>query len=128
MNQGNTNIYNTTKRKLPSLRFEQIKNSVLKNQYELDLTFVGKKKIQSLNKKHRGIDRATDILSFPISDEMGEIYICIEIADKKSKLFGRTSENYLEFVFLHGLVHLLGYDHGEKMEKIEADFRNKFSI
>jgi ssRNA-specific RNase YbeY (16S rRNA maturation enzyme) len=42
--------------------------------------------------------------------------------------FDRTYENFLVFLFIHGLVHLKGYDHGDKMEKVEIKFRKKFNI
>jgi probable rRNA maturation factor len=128
MDQKNFSISNTTKRKLPRLRFAHIKEAVVGKKYDLSLVFVGKQKIQTLNRIYRSKDSPTDILSFPVSDTMGEIYICRDMSDKKAKEFERTENNYLEFVFVHGLVHLLGHDHGEKMEKLETKFRKKFSI
>ena len=128
MNKENFLISQTTKRKPKSLRFEQMKNTVLGEKYSLSVVFVGDKKIRALNRIYREKDYATDILSFPISNDIGEIYLCENIISKKAKDFERTKENYLEFVFVHGLVHLLGFDHGEKMEKKEETFRKLFKI
>jgi probable rRNA maturation factor len=124
----NFSISNTTKRKLPRLRFTHIKDAVIGEEYDLSLVFVGKQKMQTLNRTYRSKDSPTDILSFSVSDDMGEIYICRDISNKKAAAFERTENNYLEFIFIHGLVHLQGHDHGEKMEKIEKKFRKKFSV
>ena len=121
-------IINETKGKLPSLPFEQIKNKILGKNYELDLIFVGEKKIHSLNKTYRKVDSPTDILSFPISKDCGEIFICQKIAEKKAKVFERELKNFISFLFVHGNVHLLGYDHGNKMESVEEKFRKVFKI
>lgn len=121
-------ITNKTKGKLLSLSFVQFKEKILGNKYELDVTFVGKKKIHSLNKEYRKVDSPTDILSFPIEKNVGEIFICEEMAKKKAKEFKRPYNNFLPFLFIHGLVHLKGYDHGEKMEKEEIKYRKYFKI
>ncbi|MFA5934612.1 MAG: rRNA maturation RNase YbeY [Candidatus Paceibacterota bacterium] len=121
-------IINKTKGKLPSLPFVEFKEKILGKKYELNLTFIGKKKIHSLNKTYRKVDSPTDILSFPIEKEVGEIFICQEIAKKKAPKFERTYINFLPFLFIHGLVHLKGYDHGEEMEKEEIKYRKFFKI
>ncbi len=121
-------ISNTTKGKLPRLPFVIMKDAVLGKKYDLSVVFVGKAKMRTLNRTYRKKDYATDILSFPLSNTEGEIFICKEISDKKSNDFGRTETNYLAFLFIHGLVHLLGYDHGTEMEKIEQKFQKKFKV
>ena len=108
--------------------FELIKKTILGAKYELSLVFVAAKKIQSLNKIYRKINKPTDILSFPLSKTTGEIFICKSEAKKEMVKFGRTFENFLTYLFIHGLVHLKGHDHGPKMEKVEAKFRRKFGI
>ncbi len=124
----NFSITNKTKGKLLSLPFVEFKDKVLGEKYELALTIVGKKKIHSLNKTYRNVDSPTDILSFPLEKESGEIFICQEIAKKKAIKFERLYNNFLPFLFIHGLVHLKGYDHGDKMEKEEIKYRKFFNI
>lgn len=121
-------IINKTRGELPSLPFVKMKERILGKRYELELIFVSKKIIHSLNKKYRNVDLPTDILSFPIDKKTGEIFICMEMAKKKSKDFERKINNFTAFLFIHGLVHLLGYDHGDKMEKIEIKHRRYFNI
>ncbi len=133
---NSTFYYSTTLKKAPHIDvvfFSRIKDKVLGKNYELDLRFIGKKRAQTLNRTHRQKDYATDILSFPISDAngehgMGEIYIHPDKARIKAKEFGRTFDNYLKFVFIHGLMHLKGFDHGSRMESEEAKIRRFFQV
>jgi probable rRNA maturation factor len=113
--------------------YKKIKDYVLGNSYELSLVFIGDSLSQKLNREFRAKDRATDILTFPVSDDMGEIFINLDYAYKKAKSFGREPENYIAFLFVHGLAHILGYDHedendAEEMEKFEVKIRKKFKI
>jgi probable rRNA maturation factor len=127
-NSENFLITNKTKGKLPSLPFVLLKKKVLGKEYELSLTFIDNKKIHSLNKLYRKVDSPTDILSFPLDKKSGEIFICPSKTKEMAKEFNRSYENFLAFLFIHGLVHLLGYDHGDKMEKVEIKYRKFFKI
>ena len=128
MSEERFSIINETNGKLPSLPFVEIKNKILGKKYEFDLVFVDSKKIHALNKTYRKVDSPTDILSFPIDKNSGEIFICQKIAKNKSKDFDREYDNFIAYLFIHGCVHLLGYDHGDKMEKIEEKYRKIFKI
>ena len=128
MSDINFNITNTTKSKLPVFDFEKMKNAVLGKKYELSVIKKKKKEIQKLNKEYRDINKPTDILSFPLSDDFGEIYINPEMTKIEAKKFERDYDNFFAFLFIHGLVHLKGFDHGSTMENIEAQFRKKFHI
>lgn len=121
-------IKNTTKGKLPSLPFALMKDEVLGKDYELSVVVVGDKKMAELNKTYRQKDAPTDILSFPLDNKSGEIFLDLNYAKKKALGFGRKFENFIGFLFIHGLVHLKGFDHGEKMEQEEIVFRKKFNI
>jgi probable rRNA maturation factor len=70
----------------------------------------------------------TDILSFPLSENEGEIYINPATARKEAKKFDRPYDNFILFLLIHGLVHLKGYEHGAIMESIETRFRKKFKV
>ena len=89
--------------------------------------FVGQEKIRSINKQYRKKDYVTDILSFPY-DDFGEIYICSDKVNQKAKLFNTSTENYLNYLFVHGMTHLLGHDHGDVMDKLEKKFTKKLNI
>ena len=107
---------------------ESIKKEILGKDYDLSFCFVGPKEIQKLNKQYRNINKPTDILSFPLSDTEGEIFICKSEARKEARKFDRKYENFIDFLVIHGMVHLKGFDHGSTMESIESKFRKKFGI
>lgn len=104
------------------------------------IEFVPWYKIKSLNKKIRNINKVTDVLSFPMlegkkfdflsqcDDErdpytkelyLGDIVVCYRRAKKQAKTFGHSIEREICFLTLHGLLHLLGFDHIEKNDEVE---------
>jgi probable rRNA maturation factor len=111
-----------------NLKFEEIKKAILGSKYELSFVFIKPSKIKELNKQYRKINKPTDILSFPLSKTSGEIFICKAEAKKMMAEFGRSYNNFLDFLFIHGCVHLKGYDHGNRMEKLEVKYRKQFGI
>ncbi len=125
---NNFSITNTTSGKLPSLPFVSMKDAILGKKYELSVVFVSREKIKKLNLIHRGKNKPTDILSFPLSKTSGEIFINLDETKKEAKKFEREFENFVGFLFIHGLVHLEGFDHGSRMEERERKFRAIFKI
>lgn len=124
--------YTTKKAPLLSGAFLlSVKDTVLGKNYDLSVTFIGPVMMRSINKKNRNIDKATDILSFPIElgkHGAGEIYICMDKIHSKAKKFETTPKKYLEYVLVHGMTHLLGYDHGNKMDAVEKKYCEKLHI
>ena len=93
--------------------------------YEVSLSFVDNKEIHELNKQFRGIDRPTDVLSFPMDEEgfdnkgnslflLGDIVICLDVARKQAEDFGHSLEREMMYLICHSTLHLLGYDHIEE--------------
>ena len=121
-------ITNTTKGKYPNLPFEDIADKVLGKEFDLSLVFVGTKRSRALNKKWRNKDNSTNILSFPLSKTEGEIFIDIRTASKQAPKFDRTLDNFIGFLFIHGIHHLKGYEHGSTMEYKEIVIRKIFNI
>lgn len=138
----NFTIANHTKGKLPSLPFGLMKNIVLGKKYNLSLMFAGDAKLAKLNKIYRGKNGTTDILSFPISKNNGEIYISIRESKRQASDFGygvglknlskkirdRETAKFVGFLFIHGMLHLKGYSHGSTMEQEEAKLVKKFRL
>lgn len=99
---------------------------------ELSVTVCNDGYIRELNRDYRGKDKATDVLSFPASDELdeinydtgavilGDIVISIDTAERQAKEYGNTLEREISFLTVHGMLHLLGFDHeiSEDEEKI----------
>ena len=92
------------------------------------IVFIDDEKMHELNKTYRGIDRTTDVLSFAFEDnnklcynirQLGEIFVSIPRMQQQAKEYGHSEVRELSFLVVHGLLHLLGYDHtkGEKEEK-----------
>lgn len=105
---------------------------------ELSVTLTDDEHIHALNKQYRGIDRATDVLSFAFreSDEpevigadfdiLGDVIISLERAKAQSEEFGHSFLREVIFLEVHGLLHLLGYDHIADDERLEMETEQKF--
>lgn len=122
------NFNNTTKQSpfLKEADFVAIKNSILGKKYTLSLNFIGESLAKKLNKEYRNKTYTPNILSFPLDDKEGEIFICSKTIPKESKEFEMTPKQYETFLFIHGCLHLKGLDHGQEMEKLEDKFLKKF--
>jgi len=85
--------------------------------FGLDVTFVNRAKMRTLNKKFRGKNQATDVLSFPALEifarqgHLGDLVICAEILEVQAREIGHSPKKELQVLLVHGLLHLLGYDH-----------------
>src|SRR6185312_17479808 len=95
-------ISNETKATLPRVAFEDIKEAALGTAYALTVIIVSPSRMKKLNTIYRNIEKPTDILSFPLSETEGEIYLCLTEARKEAKKFDREYENFLSFLFIHG--------------------------
>jgi len=122
-----TTINNTTKGKLPSLPFVYIKNKILGEKYELGVSFLSANKQKKLNMTYRGINKTTNILSFPITKTSGDITFDLIKVKKDAPLFNMTYTKFLQYLFIHGLLHLKGFDHGAIMERQEKKYIKIFS-
>ena len=99
----------------------------------VDNTFIHK-----LNKEYRGIDRVTDVISFALEDDksmiipddirlLGDVYICLDKAREQAKEYGHSLERELCFLAVHGVYHLLGYDH-ENEEEAKIMFKKQEEV
>ena len=98
----------------------------VKENYEIDVSLVDDETIHQINRDYRNVDRVTDVISFAFNDDkdpndqinslevqkmLGEILICLPQAKRQAAEIGNTLDRELSFLFTHGLLHLLGYDH-----------------
>ncbi len=114
-------INNLTTIQIEEEFLKKIVQKVLESEKEgnknLSIALVGQGRIRELNKRYRGKNRVTDILAFPNKEiGLGEVVICLREVKKNAKRFSSTFEKELVRVLIHGILHLLGYDH----EKSEA--------
>ncbi|WP_276886473.1 rRNA maturation RNase YbeY [Anaerococcus lactolyticus] len=103
---------------------------------EVSLSIVDMETIHRLNKEYREVDRPTDVLSFPMDEEgydnegnpiflLGDIVICLDVAENQAKDFGHSLEREMMYLICHSTLHLLGYDHIEEDDKLEMRSREK---
>ncbi len=111
---------------LPPLPYKEIKETILGKSYELTLIFCTEEESQERNNTYRQKDYPTNILSFPLDEKEGEIYICLPVAKKDAKKFEMTELQFLHLLLVHGCLHLKGHDHGSTMEELEAKYVKKF--
>lgn len=103
-----------------------LKQEKVKNAY-FSVIFVGEEEIQRINREYRKIDKITDVISFAFEDNedivyndirvLGDIYICIPRMIEQANNYGHSIKRELSFLTIHGLLHLLGYDHMKKEEE-----------
>lgn len=119
---------------------ERVVNGVLEfeeceDEYEVSISFVDNEEIRSLNKEYRDIDAATDVLSFPMMEfedgegeeedaeyieeelALGDIVISMERAKEQAEDYGHSFQRELAFLLVHGMLHLLGYDHEDEADE-----------
>jgi probable rRNA maturation factor len=101
---------------------------------EISINFVDDTKIKQLNKQYLGKDKATNVLSFSLREDeygninpqvLGDIVISVETAQKDAVYGNLTVDQEIDFLIIHGLLHLLGYDHENKTEKETSKMRKK---
>lgn len=124
---GFCTITNKTKGKLPRLPFVSIKNKVLGADYELGMSILTPLKQKQINFKYRGKNETTNILSFPLSETSGEITIDPIKVKKDAPLFNMNYTQFFKYLFIHGLLHLKGFEHSSTMEKEEKKYLKMFS-
>ena len=104
-----------------ALKYQNIDKAIF------NIIIVDEATIQEINKTYRGKDSVTDVISFALEDDksfiqtdyriLGDIYICLNKAKNQSIEYGHSFLRELSFLTIHGLLHLLGYDHMEKEEE-----------
>lgn len=112
-------LTNGTRQNIPPVPFSRYAKKILGSSYELSVALVGDMRMRRLNRTYRHKDAVTDILAFPLGKHAGEIILNVKTARAKSSEFGLSPNEYLKYVFIHGCVHLKGYEHGRTMERLE---------
>jgi probable rRNA maturation factor len=119
---------------------EQTLRAIGNEKSDATIVFVSDRSIRGLNRKFRGRNYPTDVLSFPVEAEpfeselkayLGEVVISVERAAAQAKANGLSFSSEIEQLILHGLLHLCGYDHESdkgKMNRLELKLRRKLGI
>ena len=106
---------------------------------EVSVTLTNNAYIHTLNKEYRGIDRPTDVLSFALNESeepemvdgpeanmLGDLIISVERAEEQAADYGHSLRREVAFLTVHGMLHLLGYDHMEDEEREEMEAEQRF--
>lgn len=126
-------IENKTDLEIDFTKLETILKSLTKKEIELIVT--NNDDIATINKEYRGKDYPTDVLSFPYEEmpfsPLGSIVISKDFVEEKASELGHTVQDEFTLLFIHGLLHLLGYDHevdNGEMREMEEKLIKKFSL
>ena len=112
------------------------KEGIPEENCEFSVSFVDREEIKELNSTYRGVDKVTDVLSFPQFEDfnelsenqiicLGDIVICEDRAKEQAEEFGHSYEREIIYLFTHSVLHLLGYDHMDEEEKTEMREREE---
>ena len=115
------------------LAIEKIGELYGEEKSEVSVTVTNDEEIHALNLKYRGIDRPTDVLSFAFresaddldKDNLGEIIISLPRAKSQAEEYGHSLRRELAFLTVHGMLHLLGYDHIDEADRLEMEKEQK---
>lgn len=140
-------FYNETKEPVSGRVFEELLNIInddykeifpkeidKRKQYFIALTLIDDKLMKKINKQYRGKDKTTDVVSlgyldkdsFPGNDMIGEIFISLPTAKKQADELGHDDLTEVRFLFVHGVLHVLGYEHTEERDfQIMMDLTNQ---
>jgi probable rRNA maturation factor len=106
---------------------------------EISILFCGDRKMRTLNRTYRGIDRTTDVLAFPSAAASssrgrafaGDVIVSVPYAKRQARRRGESAARELDRLLVHGFIHLLGYDHETdegQMDALEASVRARLGI
>ena len=112
---------------------EKALTAIGKSESSATIAFVSDKRIRELNRRFRGVDKATDVLSFPAEEEtnLGDVAVSVETAATQARENGLTLDREIAQLILHGLLHLSGYDHetdNGEMNRLELKLRRTLGI
>lgn len=118
----NFDFCNLTPAKIKKSFFQNIAERVSKdkpalNSFEISLALLDNAEIQKINSQHRGEKNPTDVLSFNLRPNLAEIFICPEQAQASAKKLGHSLKIELSLLFIHGLLHILGYNDEDDAER-----------
>lgn len=121
-------IERLTKDRVPTLPFSRMKEKVLGKKYDLSLVIVGDTRSKRLNEEYRGKTYTPNVLSFPLDNMNGEIFLNLKQAKREHRKREESYEYFVALLFIHSMLHLKGFDHSDTMEGEEQKILRAFKI
>ena len=106
--------------------FSTLKDDILGRKYSLSIAYVTHEKSREINKKYRKKDYATNVLSFSLRKNEGELVLSKAVIKREAKMLGKAYEKWLTFLVIHGMLHLKGMKHSSTMERAEKFYYKKY--
>lgn len=145
---NNFEIFNETNESIKELTglkelLDYALNYLKINNAEFNVIVIDNERIHEMNREYRGVDRPTDVITFALEDHqdiefedirlLGDIYISIEKARSQAEEYGHSLKREISFLTIHGLLHLLGYDHmndadEKEMFQLQNDILDSYGI
>ena len=119
---------NATRTPWDTRGFSRIARAIVPDGYTLSVVLIGDMRARALNRAYRDKHTASNVLSFPLSDTAGEVFINLARVKREAHQYDLTPEGHAAFLLIHACLHLVGHDHGSRMEEAEQTFLKKFSI
>lgn len=119
-------LTNTTRQRLPNIPYEDVVLAICGKKMDISMVFVGTKRARKINIAQRNKNYIPNVLAFPLSKHSGEIFICLKEAKKQAPKFDLNYTQFVLFLFIHALLHVQGYDHGDAMETLEKKYMKQF--
>lgn len=108
--------------------WDRLRVKVLGRGYALTVIWTGTRQIRKLNRRYRGTSRATNVLTFPLEEKYGEIFLCVPVVRDEAVRRGETFNARATFLFIHALLHLAGSDHHSLAESEKMENKEKMLI
>lgn len=121
-------ILNKTKSKAPKVPFDVLRDEILGKKYILSVAYVSPAEIKKINNAYRQKNESTNVLSITLDKNQGEILLCPQIIEKQKKDFELNYQKLTVLLVIHAMLHLKGYVHSSKMDKIELRLRKKYLV
>ncbi len=132
------NVFNKTETRIASQNFQVLASRAAKmlelrkvirckKSFLAELTFIGESAMRRINKKYRRKNKPADVISLGYFDAsvkdpfVGEIFVCIPYARRQAKSFRHSLQHELEFLFVHGFLHIFGYDHKNLKDEVKMN-------
>ena len=125
---SNCVVTNLTRSPIPKLPYRRIATDIIGESYKLSVVFVGTRRAKNLNQTHRQKTYTPNILSFPLAKGRGEIFICPAVVKKEATRKSVSVRSYTGYIYIHGLLHLNGFEHSVTMEKAEECYVTKYGL